>query len=451
MSAALASLYAQHLAQIIEQADAALAASGHDALLVAAGTPRLRFLDDQAPPFVASPHFLRWLPLADAPGSWIVHVPGQKPRLIFLQPRDYWHVVPQTPQGYWVEHFDIITATDEHAARVELERLLGEHSAIIGEEGAAGSDIAPNNPPALLARLHWARACKTPYEVTLLRAASRIGARGHRAAARAFAEGASEFEIHLAYLAASGQSESALPYPNIIGMDTHGAVLHYTRLQRDRPTAPRSLLIDAGGQYAGYASDITRTHAASGQGDFAALIASMEEMQQILCLGVHAGQSYPALHEEAHRLLGGVLAQHGLVRCSAEAAFAQGITRTFLPHGLGHLLGLQVHDIGGHQSTPEGGRTPPPLEHPYLRLTRTLEPGMVVTIEPGLYFIPMLLDALHATSAGSDVDWTRVEALLPCGGIRIEDDVLCTTGDPHNLTREAFAALELSITRAAGT
>ena len=110
-----------------------------------------------------------------------------------------------------------------------------------------------------------------------------------------------------------------------------------------------------------------------------------------------------------------------------------------------------MHDIGGHQSTPEGGRTPPPLEHPYLRLTRTLEPGMVVTIEPGLYFIPMLLDALHATSAGSDVDWTRVEALLPCGGIRIEDDVLCTTGDPHNLTREAFAALELSITRAAGT
>ena len=442
MSAALASLYAQHLTQIIEQADAALAASGHDALLVAAGTPRLRFLDDQAPPFVASPHFLRWLPLADAPGSWIVHVPGQKPRLIFLQPRDYWHVVPQTPQGYWVEHFDIITATDEHATRVELERLLGEHSAIIGEEGAAGSDIAPNNPPALLARLHWTRACKTPYEVTLMRAASRIGARGHRAAARAFAEGASEFEIHLAYLAASGQSESALPYPNIIGMDTHGAVLHYTRLQRDRPTAPRSLLIDAGGQYAGYASDITRTHAASDQGDFATLIASMEEMQQILCLGVRAGQSYAALHEEAHRLLGGVLVQHGLVRCSAEAAFAQGITRTFLPHGLGHLLGLQVHDVGGHQSGPEGGRTPPPPEHPYLRLTRTLEAGMVVTIEPGLYFIPMLLEPLRAGAAGGEVDWTRVEQLAPCGGIRIEDDVLCTAGDPHNLTREAFAALD---------
>ena len=442
MSAALASLYAQHLAQVVHDSDAALAASGHDSLLIAAGTPRLRFLDDQAPPYVASPHFLRWLPLTDTPGSWIVHVPGSKPRLIFLQPRDYWHVVPETPRGYWVEHFDIITVADENAARLQLERVLGEHSAILGEEGAAGADLAPNNPPALLARLHWTRACKTPYEITLMRAASRIGARGHRAAARAFHAGASEFEIHIAYLAAAGLSESELPYANIIGLDTHGSVLHYTRLERARPQSRRSLLIDAGGQYAGYASDITRTYAADTHTDFAALVATMEEMQQILCLDVRAGQSYPELHIEAHRLLGGVLAAHGLVRCSAEAAFAQGITRTFLPHGLGHLLGLQVHDIGGHQSTPEGGRTPPPLEHPYLRLTRTLEPGMVVTIEPGLYFIPMLLDALHATSAGSDVDWTRVEALLPCGGIRIEDDVLCTTGDPHNLTREAFAALD---------
>jgi len=441
MSAALASLYAQHLAQVIRDSDAALAASGHDNLLIAAGTPRLRFLDDQAPPFVASPHFLHWLPLTDAPGSWIVHVPGSKPRLVFLQPRDYWHVVPDTPQGYWVEHFDIVTVADENAARLELERSLGERSAVLGEDGAAGSDIAPNNPPALLARLHWTRACKTAYEITLMRAASRIGARGHLAAARAFAAGASEFEIHLAYLAASGQIEAELPYANIIGLNTHGSVLHYTRFERARPHARRSLLIDAGGQYAGYASDITRTYAAEPHGDFAALVATLEEMQQILCLDVRAGQPYPELHIEAHRLLGGVLAAHGLVRCSAEAAFAQGITRTFLPHGLGHLLGLQVHDIGGHQSTPEGGRTPPPAEHPYLRLTRTLEPGMVVTIEPGLYFIPMLLDALRATPAGGDVDWARVETFLPCGGIRIEDDVLCTADDPRNLTREAFAAL----------
>ena len=442
MSQALAALYAQHLEQLTQEADAALSDCGFDRLLIAAGTPRLRFLDDQAPPFAASPHFLRWLPLTAAPGSWIVHEPGRRPRLVFLQPRDYWHVVPEDPQGCWVEHFDIVTVADEHAARVELERLLGERSAIVGEDGAAGSDLAPNNPPALLARLHWSRACKTPYEITLMRAASRIAARGHRAAAQAFAGGASEFEIHLAYLAASGQAECELPYANIIGVDAHGAVLHYTRLERARPAAPRSLLIDAGGQYAGYASDITRTHVAPGQDDFAALVASMEEMQQILCLGVRAGQSYPALHEEAHRLLGSVLAQHGLVHCSAEAAFEQGITRAFLPHGLGHLLGLQVHDIGGHQSGPEGGRTPPPPEHPYLRLTRTLEAGMVVTIEPGLYFIPLLLEPLRAGAAGGEVDWARVEQLAPCGGIRIEDDVLCTRGDAHNLTREAFAALE---------
>lgn len=441
MSAALAALYAQHLEQVIRETDAALAASGHDGLLIAAGTPRLRFLDDQAPPFVASPHFLRWLPLTQAPGSWIVHVPGQRPRLIFLQPRDYWHVVPETPEGYWVEHFDLCTVADEHAARIELERALGEHTAVIGEDGAAGADLAPSNPPGLMARLHWVRACKTPYEITLMRAASRVGARGHLAAMRAFRAGASEFEIHLAYLAATGLCEAELPYANIIGLDTHGAVLHYTSLGRRRPESARSLLIDAGGQYAGYASDITRTYAGNGQAEFGALIESVEDMQQILCLGVRAGQSYVELHLEAHRLLAGVLASHGIVRCSAGAAYEQGITRTFLPHGLGHLLGLQVHDIGGHQTGPEGGRTPPPPEHPYLRLTRTLEPGMVVTIEPGLYFIPMLLDALKATPAGADVDWERVAQFTPCGGIRIEDDVLCTAGEPHNLTREAFAAL----------
>ena len=81
-----------------------------------------------------------------------------------------------------------------------------------------------------------------------------------------------------------------------------------------------------------------------------------------------------------------------------------------------------------------------PEGHPYLRLTRTLAPGMVVTIEPGIYFIDMLLDELKAKGLGDAVDWARVDAFKPYGGIRIEDDVVCTDGTPLNLTREAFAA-----------
>ena len=439
MSDPLARLYADHLAALTARADLALAAAGRAHLVIAAGMPAHYFLDDRPAHFIASPHFLHWLPLNRAPGSWLCYTPGQRPRLIFLQPRDYWHVVPDAPSGVWVDHFEIVTIRTPEEARGHLPEAAAS-CAVIGPADTPGG-LPCENPQAVLDRMHWDRAIKTPYETLLMRVASRIGARAHLAAETAFRAGASEFEIHLAYLAASGLSEAELPYANIIALNHHGAVLHYTDFVRTRPVAPKSLLIDAGGQYAGYASDITRTHAAASHDDFAALIASMEALQQDLCAGVRAGRSYVELHLEAHRLIADVLAGHRLVCCSAEAAFDRGITRTFFPHGLGHLLGLQVHDIGGHQAAPDGGTLGKPEGHPYLRLTRTLQPGMVVTIEPGLYFIGMLLDELRASPAGADVDWARVDAFMPYGGIRIEDDVQCTAGVPLNLTREAFAAL----------
>ena len=99
-----------------------------------------------------------------------------------------------------------------------------------------------------------------------------------------------------------------------------------------------------------------------------------------------------------------------------------------------------MHDVAGFAASDTGGTLDKPDGHPYLRLTRTLAPGMVVTIEPGLYFIDMLLDELKANGLADTVDWGRIEAFKPCGGIRIEDDVVCTEDAPRNLTREAFAA-----------
>jgi Xaa-Pro dipeptidase len=104
------------------------------------------------------------------------------------------------------------------------------------------------------------------------------------------------------------------------------------------------------------------------------------------------------------------------------------------------LIGLQVHDVAGFARDEQGNTIPKPEGHPYLRLTRTLAPDMVVTIEPGLYFIDMLLEQLKAGPAAKDVVWSKVEAFRKYGGIRIEDDVVCTHGEPVNLTREAFAA-----------
>jgi Xaa-Pro dipeptidase len=444
MNDSLAQLYPQHLTRVRERADQALALGGFDHLLIAAGMPLRKFLDDQDLPFVANPHFRHWLPLTVAPGSWIAYTPGRKPKLIFLQPRDYWHVVPDAPSGYWVEAFDIVIVRNADEALAALPS--NGKRAVIGPAcppptGTAAGGGESINPPALLDYLHWYRSYKTPYELELMREASRIGARAHRAAERAFRAGASEFDIHLAYLDAARQIDAELPYASIVGLNEHGAVLHYTNFERTPPTRSRSLLIDAGASASGYASDITRTHAAADAGAFQALIDSVDAAQRGFASKVRAGQSYPELHIHAHHVLAGVLREHGIVRMSAEAAVASGVSSAFFPHGLGHPIGLQVHDVAGFQQSERGGSIARPEGHPYLRMTRVLEPGMVVTIEPGLYFIDMLLDELRAKPEAAEIDWAKVDAFRPYGGIRIEDDVVCTAGAPENLTRDAFASL----------
>ena len=125
---------------------------------------------------------------------------------------------------------------------------------------------------------------------------------------------------------------------------------------------------------------------------------------------------------------------------SSAPTTATGVSAAFFPHGLGHPIGLQVHDVAGFTDE-DGTLIPRPEGHPYLRMTRTLAPGMVVTIEPGIYFIPTLLAKLKAGPHAKAVDWSNVEHLLPFGGVRIEDEVHCTDGEPENLSRDAFAAL----------
>lgn len=436
MNARLAPLYAQHLATLRERADKALALGGFDHLLVAAGTPLGKFLDDQDYPFTVNPHFKHWLPLTDAPGSWVVHTPGARPRLVFVQPHDYWHVVPEAPHGYWVEHFDIVIV---RSAAEAVAQLPEDRRAVIAPTCPSIDGAEANNPQPVLDYLHWHRSYKTPYELELMREANRIGTRAHRAAEAAFRAGESEFGIHMAYLAAARQIDAELPYASIVGLNEHGAVLHYTHFDRSPPAESRSFLIDAGASCAGYASDITRSYAAPQAAEFQALIDSMDTAQQGFAAKVRAGQSYPELHLHAHHVLAGVLREHGFIRMSAESAVESGVTSAFLPHGLGHPIGLQVHDVAGFQQSERGGSIPRPDGHPYLRMTRVLEPGMVVTIEPGLYFIDMLLAELKAKPVAADIDWAKVDAFRRYGGIRIEDDVACTDGAPENLTRDAFA------------
>ncbi|GAA5079123.1 Xaa-Pro dipeptidase [Lysobacter panacisoli] len=432
-----AALYPQHLAELQRRTELALARGGFDHLVVPSGTSHYQVFDDRDYPYAVNPQFKAWLPLTRAPGSWLVFTPGNKPTLLFLQPFDYWHVVPSAPSGHWVEHFDIVVIRKPEEALQHLPDAA--RSAILGEPQSAIGDYAPNNPAPVVNYLEYHRAFKTPYEIEMMREATRRGVRAHRAAERAFRAGASEFGIHLVYCQAAGQDANDLPYNNIIALNEHSAVLHYTDRDLVAPQPARSFLIDAGAAHHGYACDITRTYAHNLGSEFQAMIDAVDAAQLKMCDQVRAGIDYKQIHLDAHLSLAGILKDFGVINVSPEAAVATGVSSAFFPHGIGHGIGLQVHDVAGFAASDEGGTIAKPDGHPYLRLTRVLEPGMVVTIEPGLYFIDMLLDEVKRNGHGDSVDWARVEAFKPFGGIRIEDDVACTDGAPANLTREGFA------------
>jgi Xaa-Pro dipeptidase len=441
LKAELGSTFGPHLQAVRARTAQALRACGYSGLLVHSGSLLTVFEDDRTYPFVANAPFKVWVPLSDAPDSFIWFEPDLRPRLIVHTPRDYWYKPADLPQGYWVEHFDVHGAEDLAAARALLPHDLSR-AAYIGDPTPEITAWGPAavNPRALMRRLDYVRAAKTPYELVCLRAASRLGARGHRAAARVFADGGTEFDIELAFLTACGLREHELPYNPIIALNEGGAVLHYQILNRTAPAERHSLLIDAGAEFAGYPCDITRTYSHA-DADFRALIGRLDAMQQTLCSHVRPGVDWREVHLEAHDLTAQLLKEADVIRCSAAEAVATGVTSVFLPHGIGHLLGLEVHDVGGFMASPEGGEIPRPEGHPYLRLTRVLEEGFVVTMEPGIYFIPQLLEAARADQRSGSINWSRVEALRKFGGIRIEDDLAVTVSGSENLTRDAFQAV----------
>ena len=441
-------MFPAHIAHVRSLAEQALDREGYDGLVVYSGRPRLHFLDDHGPPFKANPHFLHWVPLQEAPDSFIRYLPGRRPQLIFHQPADYWHKPPDVPTADWTREFDVEVIRDPAEARSLLD-ADNRRLAFLGEPAPEFADwnFSAVNPPGLVAFLHYHRAAKTPYELACMREASLLGARGHVAAATAYYDGASEFEVHQAYCSAIGLREQELPYGNIIAFGEGAAILHYTTLGRRRDVPRPTFLIDAGAQFRGYASDITRTHAARTGVDarFLELLHAMDALQLQLCAAVQPGADYREIHLLAHRLIAAALCRAGIiVGCDADEAVTNGLSGVFFPHGIGHLLGLQVHDVAG-LAADDTGRTeiPRPPGHRYLRLTRTLEPGVVVTIEPGVYFIDLLLDEAQRNGLGRYIHWETVRALKRYGGIRVEDDVACTaTETPENLTRDAFAKVK---------
>lgn len=440
-SSELGALYPGHVEVIGSRHDKALEKAGAGHAVIFSGAPKLVFLDDYHYPFKANPHFIGWLPLTNTPFSYLAYTPGQKPVLVYYQEKDYWHTPPADPTGFWVEHFDIrvVHTLDEVAAHLPKNR---DNCVLIGDidDPVHAFGIERINPTTVINLLHYARGIKTGYELECMRSASRRAASGHRAAEESFLAGRSEYEIHLAYCRAVSHTESELPYGNIIALNENSAVMHYQYQSREAPGEIRSFLIDAGARCNGYASDITRTYSYTSS-EFRDLIKRVDRLQQELVAEVRAGLDFPSLHLLTHRKVAEVLVELDFAHGSVDALIANGVTSAFFPTGLGHLLGIQVHDVGGFMADESGNTIDRPSGHPYLRLTRTLEPNMVLTIEPGLYVIDLLLDNLVGTPGHAMVNQDRVDWLRPFGGVRIEDNVRVLEAGSENFTRAAFSAV----------
>ncbi len=434
----LVSSYQQHIMVNQARVRDVLTRENLDGLVIHSGQNKRLFLDDNNYPFKVNPLFKAWLPVTDNPNCWLLVNGEDKPKLIFYLPKDFWHKVPDAPSDYWAESFDIELLESpeqvEHMLPQDKSRLayMGEHIEVANALGF--NEI---NPEGVLNYLHFHRAYKTDYEHYCLREANKLAVAGHTAAKETFFAGGSEFDILLAYIKASGQGENDAPYANIIALNQNAAILHYTHFdkQAPEPADRHSFLIDAGASFNGYAADITRTYSYRDD-EFAELINAVKEKQIALAQALKPGDNYADLHVQCHQMLAQVLHDFNFVNLSSDEIYEQGIVAPFFPHGLGHHLGLQVHDVGGFMADERGTHIKPPAAHPFLRSTRDIEASMVFTIEPGLYFIDSLLKDVKDTPQGKHVNWEKIERFRKYGGIRIEDNVIVHRERNENMTRE---------------
>jgi len=432
----LAATYASHIQTMQNRTQEALARESIDGLVIHSGQAKRLFLDDNHYPFKVNPQFKAWLPVVDNPNCWLVVNGIDKPKLIFYQPVDFWHKVPQTPTEFWVEHFDIVYLKQPNLVEKHLPYDRSKF-AYVGEyievAKALGFDLV--NPDRVMHYLHYHRNYKTDYELVCMREANRIAISAHKAARDAFFADKSEFEINQAYLLSAKQGDNDVPYNNIVALNEHTSILHYMVLDTQRPASHLSFLIDAGASFHGYAADITRTYSRQ-KSQFSELIEAVNALNLRVISMLKPGLSYVDMHVAAYEGIASILTEFGIINLAPEDAVAKGIVSTFFPHGVGHPLGLQVHDVAGHVADDRGTPLPAPEAHPFLRCTRTVEARNVYTIEPGLYFIDSLLAELKGSENSQYINWNVIDEVRPFGGIRIEDNIIIHRERNENMTRE---------------
>lgn len=405
-----------------------------EGLIIGAGTEGYHYQDDQAFPFRANHHFRHYCPLEGA-GHAIVLAPGQKPLLCHFRPDDFWYEHTELGNPFWANAFEVRSFGKQESLWKALS-AYPSYAYLGPEQDKAEKAGLKAAPEAFEHHINWYRAYKSPYEVACIERATEIAVRGHKAARDVFLKGGAEYDIHMAYLAATRLKDVDLPYTGIVGVNEKAAILHYEG-KRQEPLNGRVMLIDSGAQFNGYASDITRTHASrQAEPAFHSMLEAMDKEQQALCDGIQAGMNYGELFHQSHLAVARVLLEHGLLLgVDASEAVEEGLTEVFYPHGVSHMLGIQVHDAGSKQLDLEGAMWEKDKQHPTRTVMRSVEPGHVFTVEPGLYFIEMLLDPQREGENRGFFNWRLIDQMIPHGGIRIEDNIHVTNDGADNLTR----------------
>jgi Xaa-Pro dipeptidase len=375
-------------------------ASEWDEVWISSGELEVRNYDDQTYPFWQNPWFTWACPGIKFPGLWL-KITSTIIELHVLKENNFWH------------------------ESIDLSRVCNKKIVI---KEFSDVEVSPNPNRVLKAScpfyksLEWERFVKTEYEIYCLQKANDIAIVGHKNAAVLFEQGASELEIHHSYLNKIQHKECDLPYGNIIALNEKSAILHAQEYRKTKVN-PKSFLIDAGASYMSYGADITRTyvHSKYKNSIFYDLIFAVTLLQQEIVAKVKLGEFFGEIHHRAWVGIGSILCDSGLFMGSLEECLAEQVPSVFFPHGLGHPLGIQVHDVGAYLKNQSGETIAKDSKHPHLRMRRKVQANAVFTIEPGLYFIPFLL--AEAKSKGVSLSSSILKECLPFGGIRIEDNI----------------------------
>jgi Xaa-Pro aminopeptidase len=348
-------------------------------------------------------------------------------------------VLAYAPDEGWVEFVAPVTAEELLWSGLEGDRegvphgtlALGELEAWVGARWVhrLGAVADAEADAALRNALIRVRRPKDEVEVDRMRTADVATRAGFAELLQLVAAGRSERELQVAIEAAFVRNGGDGPaYESVVAAGDHAAVLHFSPTRRELRDGDL-VLVDAGAEYRGYASDVTRTYCVGGDlsAEQALVYETVRRAVEVAIAACRPGVMWHDVHRAATIVIAEGLVELGVLRGSPETLVESGAATLFFPHGVGHLVGLGVRDTGpasDERRDPEAGLPP-------LRADIPLEPGHAWTVEPGIYVVPALL----ARERGrADVGWDRVDGLAAFGGVRLEQNVLITEDGCELLT-----------------